>query len=125
MKTITITKNNKVIVIEVNRNIINSLLSFTNKSGKSINFGAARKFPLSPIPLCIANADGKKRKTNKSKLKEILYKYRESEENTFPETEKDAFVLDMIAQIRTMTEIPETFEGLFILIVNYYLSFCK
>ena len=125
LKTITITKNNKVKVIEVNRNIINSLLSFTNKSGKSINFEAALKFPLSPIPLSIANADGKKRKTNKSKLKEILYKYRESEENTFPETEKDAFVLDMMAQIRTMTEIPETFEGLFILIVNYYLSFCK
>ena len=53
--------------------------------------------------------------------KEILYEYRESEENTFPETEKDAFVLDMIAQIRTMTEVPETFEGLFILIVNYCL----
>ena len=124
MKTITFTKNNKVKVIEVNRNIINSLLSFTNKSGISINFEAALKFPLSPIPLSIANADGKKRKTNKSKLKEILYKYRESEENTFPETEKDPFVLDMMAQIRTMTAIPETFEGLFILIVNYYLPFC-
>ena len=125
MKTITITKNNKVKVIEVNQNIINSLLSFINKSGKSINFEAALKFPLSPIPLSIANADGNKRKTNKLKLKNILCKYRESEENTFPEREKDAFVLDMMAQIRTMTEIPETFEGLFILIVNYYLPFCK
>ena len=123
LKTITIKKNNKIKVIEVNRNIINSLLSFTNKSGKSINFEAALKYPLSPIPLSIANADGKKRKTNKAKLKEILYKCRDSEEDTLPEAEVDAYVLDMMAQIRTMTEIPDTFEGLLIVIANCLMSF--
>ena len=41
LKKVTIKKNNKVKVIKVNRNIINILLSFTNKSGKSINFEGA------------------------------------------------------------------------------------
>ena len=117
LKTVTIKKNNKVKVIEVNRNIINSLLSFTNKSGKSINFEAALKYPLSPVPLSIANADGRKRKTNKAKLKEIIYKCSGTEEDVVLGTEKYGYVLDMIAQIRTMSEIPETFEGLF----NYCL----
>lgn len=67
LKIFTIKRNNKVKVIEVNSNIINSLLSFTNKSGKSINFDAALKYPLFPVTLSIANADGRKRKTNKAK----------------------------------------------------------
>ena len=114
LKTVTTKKNNKARVIEVNRNIINSLLSFTNKSGISINFEAALKYPLSPVPLSIANAEGRKRKTNKAKLKEIIYKFSGTEEDVMLGTEKDGYVLDMIAQIRTMPEIQETFEGLFI-----------
>ena len=114
LKTVTTKKNNKARVIEVNRNIINSLLSFTNKSGISINFEAALKYPLSPVPLSIANAEGRKRKTNKAKLKEIIYKFSGTEEGVMLGTEKDGYVLDMIAQIRTMSEIQETFEGLFI-----------
>ena len=90
---------------------------------KSINFEAALKHPLSPVPLSIANADGRKRKTNKAKLKEIIYKYSETDENVVLGTEKDGYVLDMIAQIRTMSEIPETCERSFIfcLIVFFLL----
>ena len=117
LKIFTIKRNNKVKVIEVNSNIINSLLSFTNKSGKSINFDAALKYPLFPVPLSIANADGRKRKTNKAKLNEIICKYSGTRKNVALGTEKNGFVLDMIAQIRTMSEVPETFESLFV----YYL----
>ena len=93
------------------------MLSFTNKSGKSINFDAALKYPLFPVPLSIANADGRKRKTNKAKLNEIICKYSGTRKNVALGTEKNGFVLDMIAQIRTMSEVPETFESLFV----YYL----
>ena len=117
LKIFTIKRNNKVKVIEVNSNIINSLLSFTNKSGKSINFDAALKYPLFPVTLSIANADGRKRKTNKAKLNEITCKYSGTRKNVALGTEKNGFVLDMIAQIRTMSEVPETFESLFV----YYL----
>ena len=93
------------------------MLSFTNKSGKSNNFEAALKYPLSQVPLSIAKTDGRKRKTNKEKRKEIIYKYSRTKEDVVLGTEKIGHVLDIIAQIRTMSEIPETFEALFI----YYL----
>lgn len=92
LKIFTIKRNNKVKVIEVNSNIINSLLSFTNKSGKSINFDAALKYPLFPVTLSIANADGRKRKTNKAKLKEVTYKYSGTDDDVMLRTEKDVHV---------------------------------
>ena len=72
--------------------------------------------PLFPVPLSINIADGRKRKTNKAKLKEIICKYSGTEEDVVLGTEKDGYVLDMIARI-WMSEITETFEGLFL----YYL----
>ena len=92
------------------------MLSFTNKNRKPINLEAALQYPLSPVPLSISNADGQRRKTNKAKLKEILYKCRRNED--VQEIQKDAYVLDMMALIRTMTQIPETFEG-HLLLLNF------
>ena len=91
LKTVTIKKNNKVKVIKVNRNVINSLLSFTNKSEKSISFVGALH-PLSPVPLSIANAGDRKRKTNKAKLKEVTYKYSGTDEDVMLRTKKDVHV---------------------------------
>ena len=112
LKTVAIEKNNKVKTQEVNRNIISNLLSFTVKTGKPIDFEAALQYPLSPVPLSIANADGRRRETAKSKLKDIIYTCRTAETASTLESEKDSYVLDMIALIRTMSEIPESFEGL-------------
>ena len=97
------------------------MLSFTNKNGKSINFETALKHPLSQVPLSIANANGRKRKTNKAKLMEIIYKYSETEEDDVLGTEKYGCVLDMKAPIQTKSEIPEMFEGL----LNCLLSSCR
>ena len=110
-QTVKITKNNIIIFLEVNSNIISTLLSFTIKTGKSIDFEAALKYPLSPIPLSIANADGSKRETSKAKLKEIILSSITSGAEENYGHEKDAFVLDMIAVIRTMSVIPGTFKG--------------
>ena len=95
LKTVTIKNKNKVKVMEANRNINNSFLSFTNKSGKSINFEVALKYPL------------------KAKLKKIIYKNGEAKEDVVLGRGKDGYALDMI----------ETFEGLFIyyLIVFFLL----
>ena len=82
------------------------------ETAKAIIFVNARKYPLSPIPLSIRNADGTKRKTNKSTLQKIILKH--SSNNVVPEIirENTAYIVDLMATIRTMTEIPETFEGL-------------
>ena len=99
LKSVTIKKNNKVKIQEVNQNIISNLLSFTVKSGKVIDFEEALKY-LSPIPLSIANAEGTRQTTLKSKLKGIIYASRTIEMQM------------MMAQIRSMSGIPKTFEGL-------------
>ena len=58
-----IAKDNKTATIRANRGIIGSLLSFSAKNNKPIDWENALSYPLSPIPLCLSTADGKPRKT--------------------------------------------------------------
>ena len=60
------------------------------------------------VPLSIANAGGSRQGTAKSKLKDIIYECMKTETAAISESEKDSYVLDMIALIRTMSGIPES-----------------
>ena len=71
------------------------------ETAKAIIFVNARKYPLSPIPLSIRNADGTKRRTNKSTLQKIILKY--SSNNV---------VLEIVRDCSEIFQIPETYEGL-------------
>ena len=77
----------------------------------------ALKFPLSPVPLALAHADGERRKTNKSAL------YDHALSSSQPKVSmtgsgKKAYVLDLVAQLRSMTTVPDTFEKLAVKILN-------
>ena len=61
-----------------------------------IDFEKALKYPLGDIPLSLANADGTMRKTNKRKHAK----------------QKTAFIVDGMALLRTMSNLPDTFERL-------------
>ena len=69
---VVIKNKNNVKIVEVNRNFLATLLCYNMKTGKAINFANALKYSLSPVPLSIGNADGIKRKTNKSTLQKII-----------------------------------------------------
>ena len=58
--------------LEVNHDTINILLAIPAKTNSVINFNMALKYPFIPVPLNIANADGSRRITVKSKLNEII-----------------------------------------------------
>ena len=105
-------KKKNVKIVEVNRNFLATLLCYNMETGKAINFANALKYPLSPVPLSIGNADGTKRKTNKTTLQKIILKH--SSNNVVPENfrENTIYIVDLMATIRTMKENPETFEGL-------------
>ena len=60
--------------VEVNRNILGSLLSFSIKNERAIDISAALAYPLAPIPLSLAHGSGKRRETPKSKLMNLLAK---------------------------------------------------
>ena len=70
-----------------------------------------RKYVLIPIPLSTANMEGRRRPTQKSKLKKIVFKLRTTKTDASSEFEKDAFIQDMITLISTMSDIPEIFKG--------------
>ena len=91
------TAKNKKSVVDVNRDILAKLSKISARKGKTIiDFEKALKYPLGDIPLSLANADGTTRKTNKRKHAK----------------QKTAFIVDVMALLRTMSNLPDTFERL-------------
>ena len=82
------------------------------KTGRNIDFEKALSYPLSPVPLSISHPDGTRRKTEKSKLRDIIFKgipiKNEEPENCC----NDVAVVDMMALLNTFTSIPKTYGGL-------------
>ena len=75
----------------------------------------ALAYPLSPIPLSLATGGGKRRETSKSKLIALLVEKvalkDPKTDNSVKEIKDDAtFVIDLIAAIRAMTNLPSTYE---------------
>ena len=118
-KKVTIEQNKKVKSVEVNRNILGTLLSLSAKSGQAIDFKRALEYPLCPVPLTLANPYGSRRVTTKSKLTEFIIKNMKSpslhlhpRESRPPKETVSAFSVDMMASVRSITQVPETYEDL-------------
>ena len=104
-----ISKAGRISSVTVNRNIISKLLTISFQTGKQIDFEAALAYPLTPVPLSLANPDGSRRVTQKSKLVEVLRSYVSTEQAEV--TDANVFILDFIAQVRVITkEVPETYK---------------
>ena len=77
----------------------------------------ALEYPLTPVPLSLANADGTTRKTQKSELMKILIQNSSTDymdvNNIIPGKEYVvAYIADLLALVQTFTSFPETFEEL-------------
>ena len=103
--------------VDVNRDILAHLLYLSNNKGKIIDFGKALEYPLSTVPLSLCNANGSMRKTNKSKLSQIIMS-KSNEEVTDASKENTVYIVDLMALIRVITEIPNTFEDLAIKLIS-------
>ena len=106
----------KVKVIEANRDVLGKLLATSTKHGKIIDFKKALEYPLTPVPLSLTNADGTRRTTQKSALMDILIENNSRDtmdpENILPaKAHTIAYVVDLMALIRTFTSHPDTYEG--------------
>ena len=116
-QTASVEKDKKLKSVEVNRNILGLLLSASAKSGHVIDYAKALEYPLGPVPLSLANPDGSRRVISKSKLLKVNLKHCNSQilhprESHPPRQVVSAVVIDMIACLRTMTQIPDTYEEL-------------
>ena len=114
---VNLLKDGKMKTLEVNRNIISTLLAISAKTNRVIDFNLALEYPLSPVPLNIANADGSRRITVKSKLNEIIMKKstlidHETEMPTRNDHDVSTYIVDLMALVRTQRITPLTYEDL-------------
>ena len=117
-KSVVIKRNNTTKSINVDRNILGALVSYSIQSEKAVDREKALEFPLSPVPLSIANADGSRRQTSKSKLMEVLNTSITNYEGEYPKQDVAAIIIDFISLVRTVVEVPSSFEGLALKILN-------
>ena len=101
-------KNGKVVEVSVQRDILGLLLAKSQQLNAPIDMEKALKFPLSPVPLALAHADGERRKTNKSALHDHALSSSQPKVS-FTGIGKKAYVLDLAAQLRSITKVPDTF----------------
>ena len=113
-KKVVVQYHNKQKTIEINRNILAKLLAYTAKTRRQIDFKVALTFPLCSLPLCFAHPDGTRRSTKKSQLMEIVLSYCEEVPTTLtiPMDNVSAYMVDLMAMIRTIQGVPDTYEEL-------------
>ena len=108
---VVVKHQNKQKTIEINRNILAKLLACTAKTGRTIDYKGALTFPSSPLPLCFAHPDGTRRITQKRKLMETILTYCAEMPNFVALSKQNisASMVDLMALIRTLQAIPETY----------------
>ena len=113
-RTVNLKKEGKLMSVEVNRNVIGTLLALSAKSEKLIDFETALSYPIYSVPLSLSSADGCRRATQKSKLMEIILNNSETlESNQMPPKDSViAYVVDLMALVRVQSNIPVTYEEL-------------
>ena len=93
------------------------MLSFSARNSKLIYWENAL-YPLSPIPLCLSTADGKPRKTAKTKLQEVVLKEGDStivnnpREVVAESRHNSTYIVDSMPVLRSVVQIPENYEEL-------------
>ena len=89
--------------VKMERDLFGSILFFALQ--RNIDMGEMLKFPLTPVPICLAHIDGSMQKTPKSSL------LKELETQVISETSSniDSLVIDDMFFLRLLKELPETF----------------
>eukprot|EP00112_Aurelia_sp_Birch-Aquarium-sp1_P005855 Seg1662.2 transcript_id=Seg1662.2/GoldUCD/mRNA.D3Y31 product="hypothetical protein" protein_id=Seg1662.2/GoldUCD/D3Y31 len=115
-KKVEVKQDSKQSLVEVNRNILAKLLAHSAKTGRAINFQTALEYSLSSVPLAFANPDGSRRVTKKSQLMEIVLSYSDQETmhepSSIPKEETAAYLVDLMALIRSLPGVSDTYRDL-------------
>ena len=70
-------------------------------------------YPLSPVPLSLSHRDGTRQKTMKSSLMSVINSYYDTNfDLPLPPRQTNTYVADLMALIRTVSPIPETYSHL-------------
>ena len=109
-KKAKITAKGKTKDVAVQRDILGLLMAVSSKEGAVVDLDKALSYALSPVPLALATNDEIRRKTCKSKLIDTaLSSVVTDNVNTDHAT---CLVIDLIATIRCIAKVPNTFREL-------------
>ena len=107
----------KILDVAVQRDILGALVANSHEGDSPVDLDKALSYPLAPVSLPLASADGNRRKTNKSKLYDVI-------EPTCPKTPvshdkpKKYLIYDLAAVLRSKLSTPNTFRELAIQLLN-------
>ena len=106
--------------VAVQRDILGLLAAKSHQQNAAINIDRALCYPLAPVPLSMATADGARRKTAKSKLFDAALSSitNGDREPSDVDTENKVYILDLAAAIRSTVAIPDTFRDLSLQILS-------
>ena len=116
-RKVVVKKSSKEQSIESNKNILGNLLAISARNERAVNFKTALWYPLCPVPLSLANPDGSRKATKRSVLERIILKYAKEpvqhpRESLPQKSQVSTFIVDLMASIRTIKELPDTYEDL-------------
>ena len=112
-RIVTLTSKGNEKTIEVNRDVLSKLLALSAKHNKVIDFEVVLTYPLSPVPLSLSHPDGARRKTMKSSLMTVINSYYDTDlDLPLPPRQTSTYIVDLMALIRTVSPIPETYSHL-------------
>ena len=84
--------------VEVNRNILGKLLSYSMQTENKIDFKEDLKYPLSPVLLSLCHADGTKRSCKKADIYNVIDYRTTTPESAYNNVKK--YIFDFMAVIR-------------------------
>ena len=105
------------IMIKADRNLFARLLLAAQK--RSMDLREVFQYPLGPLPWSLVSADGSLGKTDKSKLLESLTTDIDFVEDVPPTA---AIIVDGMAVLQSLKQVPETFEELALAIFHHTIS---
>lgn len=116
-KQVEVRGDARIKAVEVNRDMLGTILALSAKTGRVVNFEYALEYPLCAVPLSLANPDGSRRVTAKSKLMHIIEErcrapLQHPRDSQPSKQSVAAYIIDFMACIRVLRQIPETYEGL-------------
>jgi len=96
--------------VTVQRDILGLLAGKSCKENMSVDLDKALKYPLATVPLPLATADGSRRTTPKSKMMEAALTSLNLPNTAYDVPENAVYVIDLIAYLRSLVNVPDTFR---------------
>ena len=109
---VSVKVDGKAKAVTVQKDIFALLAAKSDKDFTAVDMTDALRFPLAPVSLPLATPDGGMRKTNKSKLYDVLNMEQVSSTVINENEGHYHYILDLAAKLRTITSAPKTFEDL-------------